>query len=469
MVGEVLGGYRVLSELGSGGMGSVYRAQHALLGKPAAVKMLRSELTANAELLERFINEARAATSISHPGIVDVYDFGYTDDGRAYIVMELLDGEPLGERIRRLGRLSEVETEKIGRQIAAAMRAAHAKGIVHRDLKPDNVFLVPDGGGSGDRAKVLDFGVAKQVDLSSTSVRRTRTGALMGTPLYMAPEQAREASTIDHRADLYSLGCILYEMLVGQPPFLAEGAGEIIALQLFAEPEPPSKRLSSLNPMLEAIVLRLLAKEPADRYQDAFEVHNALNALTGALSTKLAELSVGETKRFTMSMSQGITAPLPPAIPPTPRPSADRSLRLSLVDPSQHAAPKQSSTMPIVAALITVALACGIGIFVMTRDSGAEPAKPPVAEPIATPPKAVAPPSVVVPAPAPDEIQVIEEPPDETKPKRPRSLKGETPKTVKHDGLVTAPERTTHPTPCRSPDGSPCEFDVGELPKVKKP
>ena len=275
--GLVLGSYRILHELTSGGMGTVFRAQHVLLGRPAAVKLLRRDLTTSPELVQRFVNEARAVTACKHPGIVEVYDFGYTGDGHAFIVMELLEGESLGRRLARL-RFTEIEAAAIGAGIASALKAAHRVGVIHRDLKPDNVFLVPDPDGGLDRTKVLDFGIAKLADGAPSTSQNTQTGALIGTPLYMAPEQARAAAAIDHRADLYSLGCLLYHMLTGRPPFVAEGAGEIIALQMFEDVVPPS-RLAPVSPEMERVVLRLLEKNPADRFGNAGEVVAALGEL----------------------------------------------------------------------------------------------------------------------------------------------------------------------------------------------
>src|SRR5262245_38982920 len=202
MIGAMLGSYRLDSELGSGGMGTVYRATHTVLGREAAIKLLRADLVTSPELLTRFVNEAKAASAIRHPGIVEVFDFGQTDDGRAFIVMEFLDGESLARRIAKRGRLPPHEAAQIARGIASALTAAHSKGIIHRDLKPDNVFLVPDPD-LGERPKLLDFGIAKLAE-DATSVKHTQTGALIGTPMYMAPEQARAAGTIDRRADLYS-------------------------------------------------------------------------------------------------------------------------------------------------------------------------------------------------------------------------------------------------------------------------
>ncbi|HEU4726978.1 MAG TPA: serine/threonine-protein kinase [Kofleriaceae bacterium] len=268
--GSILGSYRIRGEISSGGMGAVFRAEHVLLGRPAAVKVLRPDLTTDADLVHRFVNEARAVTACKHPGIVEVYDFGYTAEGHAFYVMELLEGESLARRLAR-SRLREIEAAAIALGIASALKAAHRVGVIHRDLKPDNVFLVPDPDGGPDRTKVLDFGIAKLGDTARAPGRRTQTGILMGTPLYMAPEQARAAGMIDGRADLYSLGCMLYHMLVGRPPFVANGAGEIIALQMFGEVEPPS-RTAPVSPELERLVLRLLEKDPADRFQSAAEL-----------------------------------------------------------------------------------------------------------------------------------------------------------------------------------------------------
>ncbi|HEX8111841.1 MAG TPA: serine/threonine-protein kinase, partial [Kofleriaceae bacterium] len=289
----VLGSYRILHELTSGGMGTVFRAEHVLLGRPAAVKLLRRDLSTSPALLQRFVNEAKAVTACKHPGIVEVYDFGYTPDGHAFIVMEFLDGESLGRRLARL-RLTEVEATAIAHGIASALRAAHRVGVIHRDLKPDNVFLVADPDGGVDRTKVLDFGIAKLADAASDS--RTQTGALIGTPLYMAPEQARAAAAIDHRADLYSLGCILYHMLTGRPPFVAEGAGEIIALQMFGEVVPPS-RLAPVSPEMEHVVLRLLDKDPDQRFPSAGELASALTHLDRRpthLMTRASQPALGD-------------------------------------------------------------------------------------------------------------------------------------------------------------------------------
>jgi serine/threonine-protein kinase len=281
VIGAVLGNYRVLEPLNQDGAGSVYRAEHAVLGRPAAVKLLRPELTTNPELVHRFLNEAKAATLIRHPGIVEVYDFGTTPDGTSYIVMELLEGASLASRLGERGRLPEAEAAFIARGVASALKAAHQQGIVHRDLKPDNVFLVPDPDGpTGERVKVLDFGIAKLVD--SKRAFQTQAGVLIGTPIYMPPEQARGASAIDHRADLYALGCVLYQMLAGRPPFVSPNAAELIKMHLVTAPEPPS-RYAPVSAQLEQIVMRLLEKEPGARFQHGGELIEALDPLLGSL------------------------------------------------------------------------------------------------------------------------------------------------------------------------------------------
>jgi serine/threonine protein kinase len=280
LVGETVGNYRITDLLGQGGMGVVYRAEHVLLGKRAAVKVLLPERCSSREIVDRFFNEAKASTLIEDPGIVDIFDFGRLPDGNAYIVMELLEGETLGERLKRLERIPATHAASIARHIAGTLAAAHAHGIIHRDLKPDNVFLVRDSAlPRGERAKLLDFGIAKlqQQGTQPSDLVKTETGRLMGTPYYMSPEQCRGAGKIDQRTDIYSLGCVLYQMLTGRPPFVMEGAGEILAAHIHVPPLPPRTHEPSVPPALEMVVLRLLEKDPARRYQSAADVVEALN------------------------------------------------------------------------------------------------------------------------------------------------------------------------------------------------
>ena len=200
-------------------MGAVYLAEHPFMGRKAAVKVLRREFAEDAGLVERFMNEARAANAIRHPNIIDIIDVGRLPSGIPYLMMEYLDGQSLAARIAVERQMRIGGALNVGVQTASALRAAHAKGIVHRDLKPDNLFLISDDDGNQTRVKVLDFGIAKLRGDLSGSGAKTQAGAIMGTPPYMSPEQCRGVSDeIDHRTDIYSLGILLFEMLSGSPP-----------------------------------------------------------------------------------------------------------------------------------------------------------------------------------------------------------------------------------------------------------
>jgi serine/threonine-protein kinase len=279
VLGSSIGNYTLTAKIGEGGMGTVYRAEHATLGRRAAVKVLLPEMSSQRDAIARFFNEARAATAIHHPSIVEIFDFGSLPDGSAYIVMEYLHGESLMARCRRVGRLEPGRALVLARQIAGALGAAHDCGIVHRDLKPDNVFVVPDPEvPGGERVKILDFGIAKLAgDAGGGS--RTQTGAVLGTPMYISPEQCRGTGQIDARADLYSLGCVLYELVCGRPPFVVEGAGELIAHHLYFEPQPPRTHEPSLPEPLDRLILWLLRKDPRARPQTARELIAAIDQL----------------------------------------------------------------------------------------------------------------------------------------------------------------------------------------------
>ena len=251
-VGRVIDSrYRVLRKIGEGGMGTVYAAEHVEIGKVVAIKILHPQFSTEQELVERFRREARAASRIGHPNIIDVMDFGTTDDGCAYFIMEHLDGIDLADVLSHERRLDPTRSCQIGVQICRALAAAHAAGVIHRDLKPENIFLVARDG-DADFVKVLDFGVARS---AGRSHRLTNPGIAMGTPEYMAPEQAAGA-LVDHRGDIYSVGALLYEMVTGQPPQKRDG--EVIG--------PRSLRLQ-LSEDLDRIIVRALAQDPAHRYQ----------------------------------------------------------------------------------------------------------------------------------------------------------------------------------------------------------
>jgi serine/threonine-protein kinase len=281
LIGETLGSYKVLRVLGQGGMGQVFLAEHPLIGKRAAVKVLLPQYSNDPEIVNRFFNEARSATLIRHPGIVEIFDFGHHANGSAYIIMEYLEGESLGDRLKRERPLSIELTVEVARQVAGALGAAHQKGIVHRDLKPDNVYLVNDSDMPlGIRTKLLDFGIAKlSSGAAAAGVSKTRTGMMMGTPLYMSPEQCRGAGSVDHRADIYSLGCMIFEMCAGRLPFVFEGPGEIIAAHIFQPPPALHDLVPGVPPVLDQAVARALAKQADQRYASAFDLARELDAV----------------------------------------------------------------------------------------------------------------------------------------------------------------------------------------------
>jgi serine/threonine protein kinase len=318
VLGTNIGNYAVTAELGEGGMGSVYLAEHAMLGRRAAVKVVRPELSTNTEIIARFFNEARALNAIRHPGIVEIFDFGYLSDGSAYIVMEYLEGESLGARCRRLHRLEPRHALLVVRQIGLALAAAHERDVIHRDLKPDNIFLVPDPETPyQERIKVLDFGIAK---LAAGGDRaHTQTGSVLGTPTYMSPEQCRGAGGVDARADLYALGCMLYEMLCGHPPFTVEGMGELIAHHMYFAPTPPRSLDAAIPESTERLVLWLLQKEPAARPQTAREVVDTIDRLVGSGPAHAALHP--QTTPGVLPPAVRASAPMPVATSPTPSPS----------------------------------------------------------------------------------------------------------------------------------------------------
>ncbi len=271
MDARVISNYKLTRQIGTGGMGVVYLGEHTVIDRKVAIKLLRSEFSGNESLVRRFFNEARAASTSKHPGIVEIEDVGF-DEGQAFITMEYIDGVTLSKYVRRRGRLSQTEAISFARQIASALEVAHEQAIVHRDLKPSNVMVVTDANGK-TTTKVFDFGIAKLFDENSS---HTRTGVVIGTPLYMSPEQCKGAGEVDHRSDLYSLGCILYFMITGKRVFSGEGDGEIIAQHIFIEPPCPSSQ-APVSPQLCEIVSKLLAKDPEDRFQSADALVHTLN------------------------------------------------------------------------------------------------------------------------------------------------------------------------------------------------
>jgi serine/threonine protein kinase len=330
LLGTTIGAYRVARLLGIGGMGRVYKGVHPAIGSRVAIKVLSRECSDRRDLVDRFFAEAKAVNLIRHESIVNVLDLAMLPDGRPYIIMEYLDGAPLASLIEHavqhgpplpLGGIARLAAE-----VLDALGAAHAKGIVHRDLKPDNVFVAPSG-----RPKVLDFGIAKLSDVSNTS---TRTGSLLGTPHYMSPEQAA-GRVVDHRADLYAIGVMLFECATGRKPFLAEALFDLLRMHVEVPPPSPRALRPDMPPDLERVILTALAKPPDQRFATAM-------AMSVALQHATAQLPLEQWRPLTPPSARpsgggwapappsswsgqgsrpGTPAPMPPR-PPTPAPQA---------------------------------------------------------------------------------------------------------------------------------------------------
>jgi serine/threonine protein kinase len=290
--------YRILRKLGEGGMGSVYLAEHVVIEKKFALKVLAPELARRPDLVARFLQEARSASRIGHENVIDISDFGQSVDGLVFIAMEFLDGKDLGEIVRGQGAMAWKDARDIVLQICRALRAAHDKGIVHRDMKPENIFLVQREG-QPHFVKILDFGIAKVMGLDPNGPRLTRTGMIFGTPEYMAPEQA-EGKDTDHRADIYAVGCILYHLITGQTPFIAESFMTMLTKHLMEDPVPPSVRRPDLAipPEMDALVLKALEKDRDRRWQSMAELLEAVAGCPGPASIGPAQPVKGQTKEM---------------------------------------------------------------------------------------------------------------------------------------------------------------------------
>jgi serine/threonine protein kinase len=294
-VGQVLGNYKITAKLGEGGMGVVYLGEHPVIGKKVAMKAIHPELARNPEVVSRFVMEAKAVNQIGHEHIVDIGDFGNTPAGEFYFIMEYLQGESLADRLKREILLSQSRALNIAAQVADALGASHDQGIIHRDLKPENIFLITRRGNT-DFVKVLDFGLAKLTQTEEKVTHKTRAGSVMGTPYYMSPEQGEGKVQIDRRADIYSLGIILFEMLTGKVPFGGEGYGEIIVKHITHQAPSARKINPAVSAAVETLLYQALSKDREDRFQSMHDFRDALldpeGYLAGAPSVGLpAELT----------------------------------------------------------------------------------------------------------------------------------------------------------------------------------
>jgi serine/threonine-protein kinase len=271
-----LGQYALRRRLGGGGMGEVYLADHVLLSRPCAIKVIHPQRAADQSMLQRFEREARATATLTHPNAIQVFDYGRTKDGTFYYVMEYLPGITLEELVRRFGPLPPARAVHLLQQICGALAEAHSIGLIHRDLKPGNVMLCQRGG-IHDIAKLLDFGLVQDQTTWEADDRLTQQGTVIGTPAFLSPEQAGSGEAVDGRSDLYSLGALAYFLLVGQPPFGSRSAMKMIAAHLYEQPVGLRRQNPQVSPQLESIVLRCLAKQPSERFPDARSLLIALH------------------------------------------------------------------------------------------------------------------------------------------------------------------------------------------------
>jgi serine/threonine protein kinase len=325
----VAGKFRLIRMIGRGGMGSVWEATHLALDIPCAVKFIEGDFANVPEMQARFQREAKAAAALRSPNVVQILDHDIWE-GMPYIAMELLDGEELSKRIARVGALSPAETNVVLGQVCRALGKAHAQGIIHRDLKPDNLFLVRDE--DREIVKILDFGIAKSKNPNLDIGGNTKTGAMLGTPYYMSPEQAQGNKSIDGRADLWALGVIAYECVTGQRPFESDALGDLL-MQIMVKPLPmPSQLRPGLPQAFDAWFAKACARDPKDRFQSAKELSEALAAAAGQATTtdimasheKLAVMK-GTLPLNTPNPYGGVSTPNPYAGASTPNPYAGAS------------------------------------------------------------------------------------------------------------------------------------------------
>jgi serine/threonine-protein kinase len=379
LAGAVVGEYEIEGLLGEGGFGAVYKAVHPLIGKAAAVKLLKREFSSNPEMVSRFISEARAVNQIRHRNIIDIFSFGALPDGRQFFVMELLEGIVLDKYLERHGRLSPGQALPILKQLARALGAAHAAGIAHRDMKPENVFLTFEEDGK-PYPKLLDFGIAKLVK-DAGSRHKTQTGTPLGTPLYMSPEQVH-GRDVDQRTDIYSLGIVAFEMLTGKLPFDGTSVMDILMKQAGAAAPKPSSVCDAVPAALDAPILHMMEKDPAARPNGIVKAIEDLEraVASAGLSTSVALTPIhalGDAQGHTVIGSEMSQTAAGTTTVAAPSDAAGRSGSISAQSAPYHssmqtsAAPPPSSRTGIYAAIGGAAIAAiAIGGFALVRKSG---------------------------------------------------------------------------------------------------
>jgi eukaryotic-like serine/threonine-protein kinase len=426
----VAGRYKVVRKLGEGGMGSVYLALHTILEKQVALKVLHGELTRKADLVDRFMQEAKSASRIRHENVIDISDFGATPEGHVFFAMELLQGADLHDQVARAKLSGQLlpwsRTKKIFLQICSALAAAHARGIVHRDLKPENVFLI-DFLGDPDFVKLLDFGIAKLTDVSSEEGGRklTKTGMLFGTPEYMSPEQAR-GENVDHRVDVYAMGCILFQLVTNRVPFEADNFMGVLSQHLTQEPPviPPEVFDQIGAPrQLASVIDRALEKDRDKRWQTIEDFANGVREVCGdpALADKSQPMRAANVASPTeTTRTRSATGPMAGADTRRTRPETGRvktqwtgnlTVPEEAVEPP--APPKRSKVPLVLGAVALLGAGAAVAVFALGgkddaapagAGSGIAPAPAPAPAPAIEPPLEQPPPPVEV---LPDQVEIV--------------------------------------------------------------
>ncbi len=380
--------YRIIRLLGEGGMGAVYEGENTRIHRRVAIKVLHSQVASSQDAVQRFEREAQAAGRIGSEHIVEVLDLGILPNGDRYMVMEFLEGCALSQRITERGKLPPQVAAPLLVQLLEGLRAAHDAGIVHRDLKPDNVYLLASRGGKKDFVKILDFGISKFNALGG-EFSMTRTGAVMGTPYYMSPEQAKGNRDVDHRADLYAVGVIMYETVAGEVPFNAETFNELLFKIVLESPVPLHEKVPGIDPHFAALVEKAMARDPAHRFQTALELADALSAwIAGAPPAPDATWRAGTPAGFdrtglpTPTTNGALADSRPSAHTPAPAveagaaqggaPNIGRATQGTWSATGDYGAKRSKSTKLILAAAAVLALGLGGGVVAVLRSNDSQ-------------------------------------------------------------------------------------------------